>query len=139
MKKKNLIMMTLTALFAVGLAFYANNLNAMNKLLDSNVEALSDGENTNSNPYTVIGDYPHRIIEDMVNHTLTFEGKSQAYNNKGKRLNECVENTGGACLIDTNTTVSNAGVLISYLKEIGEAFNVALPVIQHLVTLIKAL
>lgn len=137
MKKKNLIMMTLTALFAVGLAFYANNLNAMNKLLDSNVEALSDGESSPSNPYIELGTYPHRIIADMQAHTLTIEGIDQAYKKNGKAKNGCDDTRTGYCKIDTTTSAYNAGLVIDYISTILASLTQSVPLIQLILSLIK--
>ena len=81
--KKTLSIMAVTALFAVGLAFHANNLNAVNSLLDSNVEALSDGESNTPNPYYVFGEYPYRITVDTQTHMVVYEGKRQSKDEKG--------------------------------------------------------
>ena len=134
-------MMASTALFAVGLAFYANNnLNAMNKLLDSNVEALSDGESATSNPsnpYIELGTYPHRIIADTQAHTLTIEGIAQAYKKSGKAKNGCDDTRDGVCIISTATSAFNAGLIIGYITTVLAALTQAAPLIQLIIGLIK--
>lgn len=131
-------MMASTALFAVGLAFYANNnLNAMNKLLDSNVEALSDGESAPYNPYVEYGEYPHRIIVDTQTHKMVIEGKAQAYNDAGDPVNGCNAEYDGMCTIDTSSTAYNANVVVSIIKTALEGISSAVPFISYLVSLIK--
>ena len=76
------------------------------------------------------------IIADMIAHTLTIEGKSQAYDDKGKRLNGCVDDAGGVCVIDTSTGVVNASMIISYVKDVLNAISAALPLIEFIVSLI---
>jgi hypothetical protein len=134
--KKKIIFLAVTALFAVGLAFHANNLYAVDKLLDNNVEALTDGETGTSSNYTVVGTYPHRIIIDEKAHTLTIEGISQAYDAKGKARNGCVEDLNGVCIISTTTSTYNAGVIIAYVKDILNAISAAIPLIQFILSLI---
>lgn len=134
-------MMASTALFAVGLAFYANNnLNAMNKLLDSDVEALSDGESAASdpsNPYIELGTYPHRIIADTQAHTLTIEGIAQAYKKSGKALNGCDETRDGFCKIDTTSSSFNRSLIVGYITTVLGALTQSVPLLQLILALIK--
>ncbi len=130
-------MMASTALLAVGLAFYANNLNAMNKLLDNNVEALSDGESNPSNPYIELGTYPNRIIADTQAHTLTIEGIAQAYKKNGKPKNGCDDTTTGFCKIDTTTSTYDAGLIVGYITTLLAALTNSLPLLQFIISLIK--
>ena len=131
-------MMASTALFAVGLAFYTNNnMNAMNKLLDSDVEALSDGEAAPSNPYAVYGEYPNRIIVDTQTHQMVLEGKSQAYDDDGNSLNGCKEEFCGTCIMDTSSPAYNASVVVSIIKTALEGISSAVPFIGYLTSLIR--
>lgn len=131
-------MMASTALFAVGLAFYANNnLNAMNKLLDSNVEALSDGESAPSNPYVEYGEYPHRVFVDTETHKMVIEGKAQAYNEAGDPVNGCNAEYDGMCTIDTSSSTYNASVVVDIIKSALAGISNAIPFIGYIISLIK--
>ena len=134
-------MMVSTALFAVGLAFYTNNnMNAMNKLLDSDVEALSDGESAASdpsNPYIELGTYPHRIIADTQAHTLTIEGIDQAYKSNGKAKNGCDSSRDGFCKIDTTSSSFNRSLIVGYITTVLGALTQSVPLLQLILALIK--
>ncbi|MBO4560400.1 MAG: hypothetical protein J5705_00335 [Bacteroidaceae bacterium] len=130
--KKKLIAMAAVAMFSVSLAFYANNSN-LNVINETNVEALADGEGFG--PYQVFGTYPNRILVDNITHVVTFEGKAQDKNDKGKPINACAETSGGTCTINTTTTVYNVGVISSYLETFFKGVSNALPIINWIMSL----
>ena len=116
--KKKLIVLAATALFSVGLAFYANNSKIMNVLSDSNVEALtgsSDGGN-GGNTYTEFGTYPHRVWVDNITHTLTLEGYRKVKNEEGKY--ECMNNQSYTCASSSASPVYIASEIVDMIKNL---------------------
>ena len=111
--KKKIFALSTVALFAIGLAFYANNSSSVDVLSENNVEALTDGEGYGT--YAVFGTYPNRIIVDNITHIVTFEGKTQDRDKKDKPRNACADESGGTCSINTTTTVYNIGIISGFL------------------------
>jgi len=137
--KKKLTVLVSTALFAFGLAFYANYSNTVNVLSDSNVEALSSGDDNGGggNPYIEFGSSPNRVIADMQTHVIVIENMRQAYDSKGRPMNGCIQEVGSACVIDTTTTVYNLGQITSFLESFFNALSVAVPFFQFIIGLFK--
>lgn len=131
--KKKIFAMSFVALFAVGLAFYANNTSTLNALSENNVEALTDGEG--GSVYEIYGTYPNRIVIDNITHVVTFEGKSQDRDHKDNPINACAEESGGTCTINTTTTVYNLGVIQGYLEKFFEGVSNALSIIDRIMSL----
>lgn len=131
--KKKFTVLTATALFSMGLAFYANDLKNVEVLLDSNVEALSDDGPNDPNgncPYVEFGTSPNRVIVDMETHVLAFENMKQAYDTSGNLMNGCLSEPGGICVVHTTTWVYNTGQIMSYVESV---LKILVPLIEFLI------
>ena len=133
--KKKIFALSTVALFAIGLAFYANNTSSLNVLSEDNIEALTDGEGFG--PYEVFGTYPNRIIVDNVTHVVTFEGKTQDKDSRDRLINACLEESGGSCTINTTTTVYNVGLICGYIEQFFEDFSNARSIIDWIKSLVN--
>jgi len=131
--KKKIFALTTVALFAIGLAFYANNTSSLNVLSEDNIEALTDGEGFGS--YTVYGSSPERIVVDNITHVVIFEGKGQDRDYRGNSINACTDEYGGSCTINTTTTVYNVGIILNYIERFFEEFTNARAIIDWIKSL----
>lgn len=97
--KKKIFALSTVALFAIGLAFYANNSSSVNVLSEDNIEALTNGEGSDgtevTSDYTYYRDYGKIFIKHGKNATR-----------KQVVLNTC-ESSGSGCLIDLNAQTSS--------------------------------
>lgn len=136
--KKKLTILAATALFSMGLAFYANNLKSVDILLENNVEALSEdsGDPSGMPPYMEFGSSPNRVIADMQTHVLVIENMRQEYDSKGRPLNGCISDPGSACVINTTTSVYNFGQVVSFLDDFFKALQALGPIISFIMSLI---
>lgn len=131
--KKRFAFLAVTALLSVGLAFYVNQQNSTQVLLESDVEALTgSGDPGGGSPYMEFGSSPSRVIVDMETHTLVFEDKIQDKDKDGNLVNGCIQETGSTCVINTTTAVYNIGQIMSFLADILKA---AMPMILQLLAL----
>lgn len=113
---KKVLAFASVAMLAVGLAFYTSSHHFIS-ILDEDIEALTDGDGPGGDAYQVFGEFPNRIIVDNITHVVTFEGKQQAENKKGKPINACSDETGGTCTINTTTTVYNLSLIWDYIED----------------------
>lgn len=97
--KKKIFALSTVALFAIGLAFYANNTSSLNVLSEDNIEALTDGESAGIPLET--SDYLYFPEEGKI---IVKHGINKTY--KGTILNTC-ESTGAGCMIDLREQTSS--------------------------------
>ena len=131
--KKKLIVLASTALFAVGLAFYANYSNTMNVLGDSNVEALSDNNDGgsgsgNSGPVTY-GIAPKIVTVDQSTHIVEIADWDNVKDKNGNDKNDCHAVTGEMCRLSTATPISNAQDIVGMVTSVLNAAGNMLPTI----------
>lgn len=97
--KKKIFALTTVALFAIGVAFYANNTSSLNVLSEDNIEALTDGESgtipEETSDYEYMPEYKCLLVKHGVNKTY-----------KNKMFNTC-ESCGAGCLIQLDTQTSS--------------------------------
>lgn len=129
--KKKFAVLAVTAIFSMGLACYANYQSDLKVLLDSNVEALSDGGgDPDGGPvYMEFGSSPNRVIVDNETHVVIIENMRQAYDSQGNPLNGCVEEPGSVCVIRTTTWVYNTTEILDH---VANFIKTILPLIQML-------
>lgn len=130
--KKKFAVLAVTAIFSMGLACYANYQSDLKVLLDSNVEALSDGGGDPGGgvPYMEFGTSPNRVIVDNETHVIVIENMKQAYDYQGNLMNGCVEEVGSVCVIRTTTWVYNTTQILDH---VASFINSILPLIQMLI------
>lgn len=132
--RKKIFMLASVALFAVGLAMYANQSN-INALCDNNVEALTqDGDNGGNDTYQIFGESPNRVIVDNTTHVVILEGKKQAVDNTNKPINACSEEAGSTCCISTTTTVYNIEIIFNHLQDIFQGLSSACQLINYIMS-----
>lgn len=120
--KKRFAFLAVTALLSVGLAFYVNQQNSTQVLLESDVEALTgSGDPGGGSTYMEFGDSPNRVWADTEAHTLTIEGKKNMTDDKNKPINGCVSYTDATCTIKTSTPVYDTCQIISHVTELLQA------------------
>lgn len=113
--KKKLIVLASTALFAVGLAFYANYSNTMNVIIDSDIEALSDGNDPSAADYQETEDF---IIFTSLNKLFVKHGVNKT--RWGSPINTCKDG-GAGCLIDlANQTSGEQSENASWAEKITD-------------------
>lgn len=97
--KKKIFALSIVALFAIGLAFYANNTSTLNALSENNVEALTDGEDGTipevTSDYELMPEYSCIFVKHGINKTY-----------KNRMFNTC-ESSGVGCLIHLDTQTSS--------------------------------
>lgn len=113
--KKKIFALSTVALFAIGLAFYANNSSSVNVLSEDNIEALTDGEGSGS--VTIErGSVPYRVWVDNETHIMTVENYRKITNSDGEK--ECFRTEGYLCQVSTATPIYNATVIIDKVSDL---------------------
>lgn len=141
--KKKLIALATTTVFSIGLAFYANNSNTMNVILDSDVEALSGGNDNgggNGNNTITYGIEPKIVTVDQSTHIVEIADWDNIKDKEGNDLNDCHSDIGEMCRLSTATPMSNAQDIVGMVTSVLNAAGNMLPsIVQGIASFIGGL